>query len=597
MNSVIMEKNRQPIDFYSNEIVKNQEKLSKAKRKLFWLSTLRLFIFLIAVAGTYFFWEKTGLVTGIIVGSITLFLFLISRYTDAQYERDKLKALIAVNEVEIAVLQRNYADLPDGHKFKDSNHAFSQDIDLFGTGSFYQYSNRTALEQGSKKFAAILTANSIAAIPDKQEAIKELGGLPAWRQEFTAIANLVKVEVSHRIVSNWLKQYQRFIPQIMRSLPLIFSLISVVAFWSFYMGWLNEWGLIAWFFLGLGITGTYLKKVSQLSARATQSLSTFQQYEKLISKLEKQPFESKILIEKRAIILREGKRTSTILKDFAGILNAIDQRNNLIIGIFGNAFLLWDLRQSYRLEKWIAKYGAEVEDWFDTIAFFDAYNSLGNFAFNHPTYAYPKIISTNSVINAKNAGHPLLDPEKSVANHMDINREQFFIITGANMAGKSTFLRTVALQLVMANSGLPVCASEMEYGPMKLITSMRTTDSLADDESYFFSELKRLKYIVDQMEEDTYFIILDEILKGTNSTDKAIGSQKFVERMVASYSTGIIATHDLSLCEISERLPQVQNYYFDADIIADELHFDYKFKKGICKNMNASFLLRKMKIV
>ena len=169
------------------------------------------------------------------------------------------------------------------------------------------------------------------------------------------------------------------------------------------------------------------------------------------------------------------------------------------------------------------------------------------------------------------------------------------------MAGKSTFLRTVSISIVMANVGLPVCAESFDYTPIKLITSMRTTDSLTDDESYFFSELKRLKFIVDTIDpltsNEKYFIILDEILKGTNSTDKAIGSKKFVTKLVASNSTGIIATHDLSLCEIEKDLTQIKNYYFDAEIINNELHFDYKLKDGICKNMNASFLLKKMEIV
>ena len=165
------------------------------------------------------------------------------------------------------------------------------------------------------------------------------------------------------------------------------------------------------------------------------------------------------------------------------------------------------------------------------------------------------------------------------------------------MAGKSTFLRTVGLYIVKANLGLPVCASFAAYKPIKLITSMRTTDSLTDDSSYFFSELKRLQFIVNQLENEPYFVILDEILKGTNSTDKAIGSKKFVERLVQSKATGIIATHDLSLCEIETTQTAVINYYFDAEIKNNELYFDYKLKQGVCKNMNASFLLIKMGIV
>ena len=149
----------------------------------------------------------------------------------------------------------------------------------------------------------------------------------------------------------------------------------------------------------------------------------------------------------------------------------------------------------------------------------------------------------------------------------------------------------------MANVGLPVCAEHFEYSPIKLITSMRTSDSLVEDESYFFSELKRLKFIVDEIKTTDYFIILDEILKGTNSKDKEIGSKKFVQKLVSSGSTGIIATHDLALCTISDEYPQVINHYFDAEIIDNELHFDYCMKDGVCQNMNASFLLKKMEIV
>jgi DNA mismatch repair ATPase MutS len=238
-----------------------------------------------------------------------------------------------------------------------------------------------------------------------------------------------------------------------------------------------------------------------------------------------------------------------------------------------------------------------VAPWFDTINFFDTNNSLGNFAFNHPGYAFPEITAEYGILDIKEAAHPLIPPEKRVANDLSIQPEQFFIITGANMAGKSTFLRTISLHIVMANTGLPVCASSFRYNPIKLITSMRTTDSLTKDESYFFSELKRLQFIVEEIATDRYFIVLDEILKGTNSTDKAIGSRKFVEKLVKSRSTGIIATHDLSLCKMAEDQEHVQNYFFDAEIISEELYFDYKLKPGICQNMNASFLLKKMGIV
>jgi DNA mismatch repair ATPase MutS len=337
--------------------------------------------------------------------------------------------------------------------------------------------------------------------------------------------------------------------------------------------------------------------VNDLSSHTSKIQSTFEQFHKLILEIENQEFSSELLSEKRNLVVNADTKASSILKKFAKHLDALDQRSNMLIGVILNAFMLRDLRQSYNIEKWIEAHKTSVPVWFETITFFDAYNSFGNFRFNHPKYIFPKINDNIPVLKVKGAGHPLLKESTMILNDIEINSEEFFIITGANMAGKSTFLRTVSLQIVMGNLGLPVCAETAEYNPIKLITSMRTTDSLTDDESYFFSELKRLKFIVDEIKTDRYFIILDEILKGTNSTDKAIGSRKFVEKLVASNSTGIIATHDLSLCKVAEELPDVKNYFFDARIENDELFFDYTFKPGICQNMNASFLLKKMQIV
>lgn len=585
------------ISFYTSKIEEFNTQLSKIKKTLFASSMLRLVVFVIAVFAGYFFRNNNQIVIGVILLTIILFVFLVSRHADLKYKRDKLKALISINENEIKILNRDFLHMPDGGTYKNPEHYYSQDIDLFGIGSFYQYSNRTALTQGSDLLATLFTENTIADIKIKQEAIIELSEIVDWRQEFSAIASLVKTETPHKSILKWLSGYQSFVPNIMKYLPLVFSAISVVTIGLYFLDIISGWLVVGWLFIGLGITGRYLKKINKLSADTGRIQSTFLQYQKLILEIEKKDFSSVLLKEKKGAIVSKSKTTSKILKDFASILGALDQRNNMIFGFLGNAFLLWDLQQCYKLEHWINKYSESVDKWFATIAFFDAYNSLGNFSHNHPRYSFPTIIDNKKVIQARGAAHPLLDPNKAVTNPLNIDSEQFFIITGANMAGKSTFLRTVSLQIVMANVGLPVCAKEMEYTPTKLITSMRTTDSLTDDESYFFSELKRLKFIVDQITTDHYFIVLDEILKGTNSTDKAIGSRKFVERLVKSNATGIIATHDLSLCELSDSLPEVENFYFDAQIIDNELHFDYKFKDGICKNMNASFLLKKMDIV
>ncbi|WP_422081869.1 MutS-related protein [Ulvibacterium sp.] len=583
--------------FYTEQIQKHKTALSHVKQRLFASSMIRLAVFTSAAIGIYVLFGNIQMVWGIVLVTFVLFLFLVSRHTDLQYQRDKLQALIRLNETEIEVLNCNFHQLPEGNEFKDSGHFYSQDIDLFGRGSFYQYCNRTALHQGSETLAEILTGNTIDSIPQKQEALKELAQIPEWRQNFSAIATLVRTETKYTTIIKWILNYRPCIPAIMKILPTIFSVLSLIVWTLYFLDTVSGWVLVGWSFLGLGITGRFLSSINQLSADTSKIQRTFQQYQKLIMELEQMEFSSELLSEKRSLIIEKTDKASKILKRFSRLLNALDQRNNIIIGLVANAFMLRDLQLSYTIEDWFKSYGPKVEVWFRTIAFFDAYNSLGNFVFNHPSYSFPSLTGEETVLESEKAGHPLLEPDKSVPNDFRIGKEQFFIITGANMAGKSTFLRTVSLQIVMANIGLPVNASKARYSPIKLITSMRTTDSLTDEESYFFSELKRLKFIVDEIRKDRYFIVLDEILKGTNSSDKAKGSRKFVEKLVRSRSTGIIATHDLSLCDAAKEFDQIHNYYFDAEIIDNELHFDYKLKAGICQNMNASFLLKKMEIV
>ena len=586
-----------PFEFYTAHKLHFEQELKTLKKQLSVSSSTRFIVFLSAVFGIYLFWGNVKVVVSIAILWIVIFLYLILRHGKLQYKSRFNKALLEINKMELKVLSGNFLMLDEGNEFIDQSHFYSYDIDLFGKRSFFQYSNRTVTQEGKTTFANYLTKNEISNIKEKQLGIKELSKKPKWRQQFSALASLVKVEFSAKEIVSWIHDYKAVFPKFLAILPLVFSLISGLLIGLAIFQIIPFIIVVCWLFLGLGISGAYLKKVNVLYAYSSKTKETFKQYNKLLNVIETTSFKAHILKEKQREIQTETRKASTIVAEFSKVLDALDQRNNLVIAFVGNGFLLWDLQQVYKIEKWIEAYKTKVENWFEVISFFDAQNSLANFAFNHQSYVFPEIKNDKNIISAKNLGHFLLKDTVRIYNDFKIENQQFFIITGANMAGKSTFLRTVSMSIVMANMGLPVCAEAFNYSPIKLITSMRTTDSLADDESYFFSELKRLKFIVDEIVNEDYFIILDEILKGTNSTDKAIGSKKFVQKLVASNSTGIIATHDLSLCEIENELTEVENYYFDAEIINDQLNFDYKLKEGVCKNMNASFLLKKMKIV
>ena len=586
-----------PNAYYKAQLEQHIQAVSQLKKQLATLSLFRLVVFVATGLAIYFTFNTWQVATVIGLLGLALFLMLLSKYTDLKAKRNLHRALVTINEEELKIASGDFHDRADGVSFQDPLHFYSLDIDLFGRGSFFQFTNRTATHEGASVFANVLTANNTEGIVSRQNAIIDLSKKSDWRQQFSAIASLIKVETPARVITQWLQSHDSFLPAFTKWLPLAFTLGSAVVFTLMIFSIISPLILLYWLLFGLGITGRYVKKINSLAINTSEIKDTFRQYSSLLNEIENETFSSELLKDKQKQIQSEQKSASSIFKLFSQHIDALDNRNNIISAIFGNGLFLWDIKQTYKIERWIETYKDTVNDWFEVVSFFDAYNSLGNYTFNHPQFIFPEISTGRAVIKADDLGHPLLNANKRVDSDLLINNQEFFIVTGANMAGKSTFLRTVSLHIVMSNVGLPVCAKTSTYSPVKLITSMRTSDSLTDDSSYFFSELTRLKFIVDTIQKEPYFIILDEILKGTNSTDKAIGSRKFVEKLVASNATGIIATHDLSLCEIEQELEDVKNYYFDAEIINDELHFDYTLKHGICQNMNASFLLKKMEIV
>ena len=586
-----------PVSFYNSQIKNHTELVKSLYKTMSLLSILRLVVFLATVYGIYATFDNWQLALGTGVAGAAIFLFLLSRYTSLKYDRALHQRMVELNETELEISKGNFYERPDGSNYEDPKHFFSLDVDLFGKGSFFQFANRTTIKEGSDKLAGILLSNYTEKIIERQQAVKELASMPEWSQHYSAIAQGVSTEYSAISIITWLKDYKPFLKKFHLLLAICFSVLSVLLLILTILE-LTPMSLLGyWLLIGLGISAVYLKRISSLALYTGHAKDTFRQYALLLKQIENQGFKSHLLRQKQLKIATQDLSASAIFSKFSKNLDALDNRNNLISAVLGNGYFLWDIRQAFYIEKWISAYGQKVEDWFEVVTFFDAYNSLGNYAFNHQDFVYPEISKDEAIIQAKELGHPLLDAAKRIPSDLNILKDQFFIVTGANMAGKSTFLRTVGLHIIMANTGLPVCAETSSYTPVKLITSMRTTDSLTDDSSYFFSELTRLKFVVDTITESNYFVILDEILKGTNSTDKAIGSRKFVEKLVALSSIGIIATHDLSLTEIERELPAIKNYFFDAQITNDELYFDYILKQGVCQNMNASFLLKKMEIV
>ncbi|MBS9462165.1 DNA mismatch repair protein MutS [Flagellimonas sp. 389] len=586
-----------PISFYKERKRMFEAQLQKNKKSLYLISMLRLLVFVTTIFLVYLFFNQAILASTIAIIGVSLFLFLLKKYVAHKAEQTLNKALKTINEEEIAIGNGTYLDRYDGEVFNEPTHFFSSDIDLFGRGSLFQYLNRTGLKEGTQYLVGLLTANDIDSIKERQEAVKELSGFTEWRQKYTAISRIIESETSCKSISSWLSGYQPFIPSVFTWIVAVFGIISIGIIATSSLKLIGVQFVLYWFLLGLAVTLFFVKRVNDLSAKTSRIKETIQQYALLLDEIEHREFKSSLLQSEKAKIESGKTKASQIFKTFSTALDALDNRNNLIIALLGNGLFLWDLRCSLRIEKWILENRAVVDHWFETVAFFDAYNTLATFAYNHPSFTYPDLASSHTtLIKAKSMGHPLIPKKERVDSDFLLEGSDFLIITGANMAGKSTFLRSVSLFVLMSNVGLPVCAEVSSYRPIKLMTSMRTSDSLTDNSSYFFSELTRLQFIMEHLQKDAYLVILDEILKGTNSVDKAAGSKKLIEKLVGMGVPGIIATHDLSLCKIANSLENVKNYFFETEIENNELYFDYKLKDGVCKNMNASFLLLKMNI-
>jgi len=299
-------------------------------------------------------------------------------------------------------------------------------------------------------------------------------------------------------------------------------------------------------------------------------------------------------------IKTESKSVSGKIKELSKLINKLNYRLNMVVGFLMNIFFIWDIRQVIAIEKWKRDNHESLETAFDVIAEFEALISLSSLAINYPTWAFPQIADGEAyTITAKNIAHPLISNKYSVTNNYDLTDAfKIDIITGSNMAGKSTFLRTIGINTVLALAGAPVCADGMTVSVITIVSYMRIKDSLNESTSTFKAELDRLQMLLaaDENEPKVFFLI-DEMLRGTNSVDKYLGSKAVIEQLISKKGVGMVATHDLQIAELEKKYPDyIRNFYFDIQVVDGEMLFDYKMKLGECKTFNASLLLKQIGI-
>lgn len=587
-------------DIYQDREQQFDKLLARQKRTLLYISLMRLSAIILAVwmlvLGVKHDQPLLYLVCGIMV---VLFFTLVIYHKNQSDKRRLLLELKVINQEELKSLGNDHSAFNDGSEFIDSDHPWSYDLDLFGEGSLYQSMNRTATHTGPENLAEFLNEPVMdeQEISQRQEVIRELAGKINLRQNFAAHARLMKkVREEYEEVLNW-SEHDTFIENY-KWTRIVAWIMTIISSLAIVMGIMNPafFTILIWVaVINFSLLSPFVLRTSKFQSRISRKHRFLSTYSELLGFLADEDFEHTALRE-TAEKCRKG--TSPIDK-LSRLLNLFDHRLNFVVGITLNGLFLFDFHMLHRLSAWNRNYQEDLKVWLALAGRADAMFSLANFTFNHPSYHCPEVRTKCSEYIAKNIGHPLIPEKKRVDNSIEIRDEKVVLITGANMAGKSTFLRAVGVNMVLAYAGCPVCAEEFTTGTYRLFSSMRTADSLKDDESYFFAEIKRLKKIVSAMEEgQKLLILLDEVLKGTNTTDKQKGSRGLIEKSIRHDVLCFIATHDLTLGKMEEEHKgKVVNYCFESYIKELELTFDYKIQPGLAKNMNASFLMKQMGIM
>lgn len=593
-----------PDEYYQKQIDHYTARLKqiKKRRNLITLAKLLTFgymIFLIYLLINHS--TQPLLLLGI--GAILVFIFLTLWDSQIIYRQHLIEELLRINTLESDYLAGNFSALDQGERFNDPAHPYAHDLDLFGEDSLFQHLNRTVTFSGTQKLVSWLLSLSKdpEVIHSRQQAAEELCAEPEWCQHFRAAGALHPTQALDAVILKSGPTESPFFSKhsTVRLILWIANTIVIVS-WAVTSFTPLPFSIsLVLSLLQLSALALYIKKINAYHQWLNLFLKTISNYLPLVRLIHDQSFRSPYLQKIRHSLFTPESNSLQALTQLHRIQNSLDQRGNIVIAFILNGLYLKDFHTLLRLDHWRKKYGPDIETWTDVLSEADALISMANYRFNHPAYCLP-VICQDRLLDTEEIGHPLLKSERNVTNDFSIRSlHQIAIVTGANMAGKSTFLRTIGVNLILAQSGNVVCSRYFAFQPMTLFTSMRTTDSLSKDTSYFHAELLRLQQLVNiAQQEDKVFIILDEMLKGTNSVDKLNGSLAFLKRILSYPISGLVATHDLALGELADDFPEhFFNVCFEIVHSGSQITYDYKLHPGISSNMNASILLKQMGLI
>ena len=532
--------------------------------------------------------------------ALILFAWLVIKYETTEKSRRRYLHLEDINRLERQCLDGDFSGFRSGEEYAERDHPYSYDLDIYGKASLFQYICRTTSKPASDLLAGYLKhPASLEEILLRQKAVAELQPLTDWRQELMTLGYLnTGAGNDPAPLMQWLASDDLFgktgrekVITGCLSLLAVASVILVIA------------GLPAGILAPvIGVNFIFysarFKRISKLQEQVSRSSDLLKAYSAIIRLIEGRQFTSPLL-QKLQSGFRDEIAASDHIRQLSKLVGRLDWRLNMLISAPLNLLFFTDIHFCLALERWKRGHAFRIPGWFASMAEFEVLASLGNMAFNNPGWVFPKVTEDYFVFSARKMGHPLIPASRRISNGFTAEGAgKAIIVTGSNMSGKSTFLRTCGVNAVLAFAGAPVCASAFSVSLVRLHSSMRISDSLEENISSFYAELRRLKAIITAAESDPKaFLLLDEILRGTNSDDRYTGSVSLIKQLAGYGTVAMVATHDLRLAGLEREIPgAIENYHFDVKVKDEELFFDYLLTPGICSSFNASLLMKKMGI-
>ena len=588
-------------DYYVKTKKENEKLSQDLKKNISQISYLRLAAFVIGLfVSVYTYAIQQQVISAVVTLLwIGLFIYLVKLHEKAIQRKNFTDALVKINERAIDRIEDNWNKFQDnGEEFGQEEHPYSGDLDIVGHNSLFQWINSSATYFGRLRLKDYLLKplKSKDQIKERQEAVKELAKEIEIRQRVNAEAMLISGQSTNpEDLIKWAERPQKEGGSLAEK--LITNLLTLAFFTIIFLAIFTETvtykAFLAVTALNLAVLYLGNKKGGPILDTIHQYKTGIRTYENIIRAIEEGNFSSQSLKKiQRKLYTKENKKASELISELKAISNLISDRRNMAYIIINIAFM-WDFRCITMLSKWKSKNGKYLKSWLEVIGEFEALSSFANIAFENESWCFPDLHEEGMILKAENLGHPLLG-QRRVCNNITIkDKGSVLLITGSNMSGKSTFLRTVGINLVMSYCGAPVCASSFTASIMNVYSCMRVSDNLEKSISSFYAEILRIKMIVNASKgNNKIFFLLDEIFKGTNSIDRHLGASMLIKQLSKSGASGMVSTHDLELGDLEKEMAKLSNYHFQEHYENGDLRFDYKLRRGISTTRNAMHIIK-----